>query len=181
MKLVIGNLLDLADRGEFDVIVQGCNTRGVMGAGIARQIAQRYPQALVADRGSMCFPDRLGKITTARAEDYTGRQFTIVNAYTQDDFRGNGRLADYDAIDSAFALIKKHFTGQRIAFPKIGAGLARGDWNIISSIIDSHMSDEDATLVVMPDDELARQHQNRQAYQASPLTAVLFGGYGGSH
>lgn len=177
MKIVKGNLLELADRGEFDVIVHGCNTRGVMGAGIAKAIAQTYPQAYIADKGSMYFPDRLGKITTAKAESYLGEPFIIVNAYTQDNFRGEGRLADYDAIDSAFALIKENFSGRRIGLPKIGAGLARGNWQIISEIIDSHLKDEDVSLVLLDTDEYFQNENATQApsnnYVHASLTDVL--------
>jgi O-acetyl-ADP-ribose deacetylase (regulator of RNase III) len=41
------------------------------------------------------------------------------------------------------------FSGKRIGYPKIGAGLAGGDWNIISSIIDKELIGEDHTLVLL--------------------------------
>ena len=70
-----------------------------------------------------------------------------MNAYTQFHWRGEGVLADYDAIQSAFRLIKQHFAGRRIGYPKIGAGLAKGDWAKISAIIDQQLAGEDHTLV----------------------------------
>ena len=50
MKTIKGDLISLASSGEFSAIIHGCNTRGVMGAGIARQIAQRWPEAEKADK-----------------------------------------------------------------------------------------------------------------------------------
>ena len=44
-----GNLLDMADAGEFDIIIQGCNCFNAMGAGLAPQIARRYPLAEAVD------------------------------------------------------------------------------------------------------------------------------------
>jgi len=36
----------------------------------------------------------------------------------------------------------------RIGYPKIGAGLAGGDWDVISRIIDDELMDWDHTVVV---------------------------------
>lgn len=157
MEIYTGNLLELAEQGVFDVVVQGCNTKGVMGGGIAKQIADRYPQALMVDRGSLHLPDRLGGFTVAEAGNLYGKKFNIVNAYTQDDFkRYPGKInADYNAIDKAFRQIAEVFDGKRIGYPKIGAGLAGGDWNIISSIIDNALKNQDHALVVLPGDDLA--------------------------
>ena len=56
-------------------------------------------------------------------------------------------MADYDAIRSVFRLVKQQFSGMTIGYPLIGAGLAKGDWTIISSIIDEELIGEDHTLV----------------------------------
>lgn len=57
-------------------------------------------------------------------------------------------LADYDAIRLAMRRIKTQFSGRRIAYPKIGAGLARGDWARIARIIDEELAGETHTLVL---------------------------------
>lgn len=71
-----------------------------------------------------------------------------MNAYTQFHWRGEGVLADYDAIRAAFRQIKQQFGGRRIGYPKIGAGLAKGDWATIAAIFDEELGGEDHTLVV---------------------------------
>jgi len=43
--------------------------------------------------------------------------------------------------------VKAQFSGKRIAYPKIGAGLAGGDWDIIRGIIDEELAGEDHTYV----------------------------------
>ena len=81
LKRVKGNLLDLAEAGEFDVVVQGCNCWNTMGGGIAKEIASRYPQALLADNETVKGDyNKLGNYTIARANV---AEFDIVNAYTQ--------------------------------------------------------------------------------------------------
>jgi hypothetical protein len=46
-----------------------------------------------------------------------------------------------------FKLLKLRYSGKKFGIPRIGAGLAGGDWNIISKIIDEEMDGEDVTLV----------------------------------
>lgn len=146
MKTIEGNLISLAKGGAFDVIVQGCNCFCTMGKGIALTIKQEFPEAYLADRKT-AYGDR-SKLGTYSQAAAIGRALTIVNAYTQFDWRGYGPKADYQAIEEAFTRLKTEFTGQRIAYPLIGAGLAGGDWTRISSIIDTALAGEDHTLVI---------------------------------
>lgn len=147
MKIVRGDLLKKALDGDFDVIVHGCNCHCTMGAGIALTIKNRFPEAYAADRATKP-GDRakLGTITYANIERGS-RRFTIVNGYTQFDFNSSGIRADYDAIRSVMKTVAAQFSGQRIGYPKIGAGLAGGDWAVISAIITEELSGQDHTFV----------------------------------
>lgn len=147
MRVVRGDLIQLALRGDFDVIVHGCNCMCAMGAGIAKAVRATFPDAYAADRKTVK-GDRakLGTISHATVS-HEGRAITVVNAYTQFDYRGSGVHVDYDAVRSAFRAIKEQFSGKRIGYPKIGAGLARGDWKILSATIDAELEGEDHTLV----------------------------------
>lgn len=146
MYVVTGNLLDLADGGEFDVIIHGCNCQCTMGAGIAKQIKQRFPAAFQADLQTGIGAQKLGTISYAKVQGFD-RTFTIVNAYTQPHWRGTGVKVDYAAIRSVMREVKTRFAGCRIGYPKIGAGLAGGDWAQISRIIDDELHGETHTLV----------------------------------
>jgi len=147
MKIVKGDLIQLALSEEFDVIIHGCNCFCSMGAGIARQIKERFPPADEADlKTQPGDKDKLGTYSKATIK-ITKQTLTIINGYTQYHHSGSKVLADYDAIDSLFSLIKTNFSGKRIGYPKIGAGLARGDWKKISSIIDHQLMGENHTLV----------------------------------
>ena len=147
MKTVEGDLLNLALHGEFDVIVHGCNCQCAMGAGIAQSIKSTFPEAFQADAATAkADRNKLGTISMATVQR-GGHQITVVNAYTQFHWRGKGTLADYVAIRSAFSVVKSEFSGPRIGYPLIGAGLAKGDWQTISEIIDEELQGEDHTLV----------------------------------
>jgi O-acetyl-ADP-ribose deacetylase (regulator of RNase III) len=148
MKQTTGDLIQLALSGEFDVIVHGCNCYCTMGAGIAKSIKATFPEAYQADcdtpKGSKA---KLGSISWATVTR-DSHKLTVVNAYTQYHWRGKGVLADYDAIRAAFRDVKTRFSGKKIGYPKIGAGLAGGDWTKIAKIIDEELKQEDHTLVI---------------------------------
>jgi len=74
-------------------------------------------------------------------------RFVIINAYTQYDWRGKGVKAEYAAIRKVFSRLRQEFSGLRIAYPLIGAGLARGDWNQIAAIIEEELAGMDHALV----------------------------------
>ena len=118
-----------------------------MGAGIAEVIRSQFPEAYDADlkteKGSR---DKLGTITqaTVKRDDH---EVTVVNAYTQFDYRGSGVLVDYEAVRSAMRSVRLSFPGKKIGYPKIGAGLAGGDWKLIARIIDEELEGEDHSLV----------------------------------
>jgi O-acetyl-ADP-ribose deacetylase (regulator of RNase III) len=147
VKIVRGDLLEMASTGRFDVIVHGCNCQCRMGRGIAAAIRERFPEAYDADlataKGDV---SKLGTLSQALVTRENMR-FTVVNAYTQRHWAGSGVLADYDAIRRVFRAMRSQFHGQRIGYPRIGAGLAGGDWVAIAAIIDEELAGEDHTLV----------------------------------
>lgn len=147
MKTILGDLLTFALDGKFDVILHGCNCQCQMGKGIALSIKKQFPEAYAADcmtpKGDAA---KLGTISVASIERGE-RRFDIVNAYTQFHWRGAGVLADYDAIRNVMKAAKAGYAGRRIGYPKIGAGLAGGDWQVIAAIIDEELAGEDHTLV----------------------------------
>jgi O-acetyl-ADP-ribose deacetylase (regulator of RNase III) len=133
LKHTKGNLLDLAEAGEFDVVVQGCNCFCRMGSGIAKEIRERYPNAwnvdMLTNEGDYT---KLGTWTDADAG-----KFWIINAYTQYD---TAKSAGQDVFEYlAFGLILQkleHVHGtKRIGLPYIGMGLAGGKKETIIPMI----------------------------------------------
>ncbi|WP_299002228.1 macro domain-containing protein [uncultured Shewanella sp.] len=147
MKYINGDLIKLAQQGHFDVIIHGCNCFCAMGAGIAKQIRQHFPEAYIADRQTK--KGDVAKLGTYSCAKVRSRQhdFVVVNAYTQFHWSGDGVKLDYDAVYRVFTLLKQDFSGLRIGYPMIGAGLAGGDWHIIAPIIDKALCEENHTLV----------------------------------
>lgn len=158
-----GDLIKLALQGEFDVIAHGCNCQCVMGAGIAPQMAKafgvdEYPMESPDYKGSI---NKLGTIEfekqwfplpTTTGVNFGGFSLFVVNAYTQFNYGrnhadGDKKPVDYDAITMVMKKMNHIFKGKHIGLPKIGAGLAGGDWRIISGIIERELKDCDVTIV----------------------------------
>jgi len=137
-----GDLIKKAHAGEFDVIVHGCNCFCTMGAGIAKTIRQVFPAAYEADLATKEGDQtKLGTYSVAEVQ-VNNNPLLILNAYTQYQWRGPGRKADYEAIRQVFHQVKKDYAGKRIGYPAIGAGLAGGDWAIIAAIINEELAGE---------------------------------------
>jgi O-acetyl-ADP-ribose deacetylase (regulator of RNase III) len=128
-----GNLLTLAQEGEFDIIVHGCNCFCKMGSGIAKEIRTKYPLAASAD-GVTKSGDylKLGNWTEYKVLD----KFTIINAYTQYNVSSTEDVFEYVAFSIILQKLLQKYGSKRIGFPYIGMGLAGGDKNIILPMLE---------------------------------------------
>lgn len=141
LKHTKGNLIDLAEQGEFDIIVHGCNCQNVMGSGIAKEIRERYPIAYYVDSQYETFSNPiilLGNFSIARGvgNPKLGHRFSIINAYTQLDYLPRG--IDHFEYESFRMILRKLFVlypTSRFGFPYIGMGLAGGDSKRIMEIL----------------------------------------------
>lgn len=138
MMYVNGDLIKLANHGDFDIIIHGCNCFCTMGAGIAKAIKQEFPSAyfeadLKTQKG---LRNKLGTYSLS-----IERGLVIINAYTQYTYWDKNDMLDYSAVLSVFQKIKLDFDSSevipKIGIPKIGAGLAGGDWERIEELIES--------------------------------------------
>ena len=136
LKHTKGNLLDLAEAGEFDIVVQGCNCFNTMGGGIAREIRERYWQAAEVDnltvRGDY---NKLGNWTSAPVVTPT-TEFEIVNAYTQYNMSTGEDVFEYLAFRLILQKLLHAYGDKRIGLPYIGMGLAGGDPDVIIPMIE---------------------------------------------
>ena len=143
LKRVQGDLLTLAERGRFDIIVHGCNCQNTMGSGIARQVKERYPEAFQADyeydNDTKYRFNKLGNYSIAKI--FSESNFFIVNAYTQ--FHYLPRNVDHFEYASFAVILQKlhHYYGNYdFGFPYIGMGLAGGDSTRIITMLEEFAS-----------------------------------------
>ncbi len=168
-----GNLITLAQKGRYTEISHGANCFCVMGAGIAPQIAKAFPEAEEADNDTIRGDkSKLGDLTFADVMCHD-QALTVYNLYTQYGTRGRAEGIpdiDYSALRMAFMKVnadvaklkgnqRRHnssrssyydYAGltQLLGIPQIGAGLAGGDWDIISKIINEVTPDVEIELVL---------------------------------
>lgn len=158
MNNVQGDLLKMAKEGQFDLIAHGCNCKGIMGAGIALQVAKEFPMAKYADikyRSTM--KDLIGPKfeeamlgTLSLAEH---NKCIVLNLYTQIE-----PGASFDLKAGFHPCLKKVYQmyqrenpynpKKRIGFPMIGAGIGGGDWRNISAYIENVLDSEFEVTIV---------------------------------
>ena len=162
-----GDLIQLAKEGRFDVITHGCNCLSNMGAGIAPQMAKAFGVdkfwmeswgPSISKLGCIDYETFvIGKNAIWSIEDADNKlnepELIVVNSYTQFRYGKNhtdgvSKPLDYEALTLCMRKINQEFSGKHIGLPKIGAGLAGGDWNRIKNIIQTELKDMQVSVVI---------------------------------
>lgn len=148
----VGNLFNLykevgeennsTDSEVMNVIIHGCNAQGRMGSGFAKELRARFPGAY--DEYKKQYEStglQLGKNVYYLPHD---ENTLIVNAITQKYYGYDGKkYVSYDAIDDCMIELNTLLSGMdgniQIHFPKIGADLGGGNWEVIKSIIETRV------------------------------------------
>ena len=160
--------------GEVAVICHCCNVFGGWGRGFVLALRNRYPQA-ESDYRSFCAPyqssnarrnDLMGQLclSKVRNEIYVaniiGQYFYSMNQKDIKNTAGvadqympvSGRFVNYDAIRAGFRKIYEGMSseGKRfsIHMPRMGCGLAGGDWGVIEKIIAEEFSAKGIEVMV---------------------------------
>ncbi|MCY7830321.1 Appr-1-p processing protein [Bacillus spizizenii] len=153
IEIVKGNILDASE----DIIVQQVNCKGVMGAGLAKAILNKYPNVKKEYQSFRNFnlnkglTDKhlLGLVNYVRVSD--GK--VIANVFGQVNIKKNHFdktvYTKTEALTRGLKEVKElsKQLNKSVAIPYgIGCGLAGGDWNIISELIDSIFSDYNVAI-----------------------------------
>ncbi|MGK9268724.1 Appr-1-p processing protein [Bacillus inaquosorum] len=153
INIVKGNILDAIE----DIIVQQVNCKGVMGAGLAKSILNKYPNVKKEYQSFRNFnlnkgltdKDLLGLVNYVRVSD--GK--VIANVFGQINIKKNHFdktvYTKTEALTRGLKEVKElsKQLNKSVAIPYgIGCGLAGGDWNIISELIDSIFSDYNVAI-----------------------------------
>jgi len=126
---------------ERGIIVHGCNARGVMGSGLAKQVKEKWPDCYEEYRNHILFQAHGGRRCLGDVIPYSvNDELIVANAITQDDYgREPGQVyVNYAAINTCFLAIASAASALQLPvhYPKIGAGLGGGDWELIEKQID---------------------------------------------
>jgi len=128
--IVKGDLIEMMQMNEFDVVIHGCNCFCTMGAGVALRLATKYPSILKADMTTKPGDiTKLGGYSTTNIS-INNQNVQVFNAYTQYGYgsKRGGVEANFNYIHEALDKIADVIPmGSRIGLPFIGCGLAGGN------------------------------------------------------
>ena len=152
MKYKIGNIIDAALNGEIAGFAHQCNCLHLWNSGLAPQVKERIPGAFEVDaltkHGNT---EKLGKF----AVYYDPSGFSIYNCYGQFMNCSAGGVTIYEYLGEAlFQVASSLAAGTKFGLPKIGCGAAKGDWSIVSKLIEQHFSHVDLTVYVLSEKEI---------------------------
>lgn len=131
------------------IILHGCNSLGLMGKGLAKQVKHKYPQVF-QDYSRYCYSARchpdclnysepgeliLGKIITTPINS----RLIVISGITQLTIGNdpNVKYANLNAIQQVFRQVNEIAVnlGLEVHMPKIGCGLGGLDWIQVSGLL----------------------------------------------
>ena len=133
-----------------DFICHQVNCKGVMGAGVARALYEKWPQvkseylSFYRSKTSNCkSKQELDEVTKSLLGQYqlveinkVGFPRYVINIFSQYDYGGNKCHTDYSAISRAVNFLFLRYRSSTFAFPYgFGCGLAGGNWDDVFHLI----------------------------------------------
>lgn len=134
IKQYTGNIL----KSNVNIVCQQVNHQGVMGAGLAKEIKDRYPEVM-SPYLQLCKMD-FDKIRRNGIVSWctVGDNRYIASIFGQDKYGTDRRHTDYYALSAGFETVRQYAEPRRliVGIPyKIGCGLGGGDWKVVKDII----------------------------------------------
>lgn len=160
IEIVRGCLLDALDKQEVVCIGHVVNTLGVMGAGLAKNIRNRYPKVYAeykegVDDWTRSYGVRsglLGQYQELFISDTPTDSRAVFNLFAQDDVGTHKRQLNYGALAQALVSMAREtrwtiHSGYSVGFPHLmGCGLAGGEWNIVLEMIEFIFRDHNVKI-----------------------------------
>ncbi len=140
---VKGSLFDATT----DVIGQGCNMQGVMGAGIAKDFRELYP-VMYQDYRAKCLAGEveLGGYDMYPVDDTPG---WVANLYTQRLPGADASLAAVAQSVTKLCLDLQEKTGMHsLGLPRIGCGIGGLQWEDVQAVLQNIAKDNEVNIVV---------------------------------
>lgn len=125
------------------VIAHVCNNLGAWGAGFTKSLSERWPTAEEHYRRQQLLI--LGRNHFVRVG--VGPQY-VCSMIAQDGLGVDRRRLSYDALATCLKSLAESTAevGAEVQMPRIGAGLAGGEWSIIETMIEHHLKDIRVTV-----------------------------------
>lgn len=146
INYVTGNLLE----SEADIIGHQVNAQGVMGAGLAKQIRSRYPN-VYNDYTALCKTNQNKNTLMGQAQFIeVGTNKYVASLFGQLYYgRQKMQYTHYPSLKAALTELREvaEEHGISVGLPKfLGCGLAGGDWEVVSKIIEEAFDGYEVTI-----------------------------------
>lgn len=148
VQYITGNLFST----KATLIAHGVNCRGAFGSGVAGQMKRIFPGAYTAYIEK--YQKEGWKLGDVQIIEIAPNTFPLIaNCATQFGYGyadGQTVFADYPAIERVMEVLEYYCSTRKysLAIPRIGAGLAGGDWETINQIIKDVFDKSPVTLEV---------------------------------
>lgn len=140
---------DIFKQKDINLIIHCCNCFNTMGAGIARFIKDKFPEASEADQATKSGDKgKLGTVSFAKSGD-----MYIANLYAQYLMGSDKRQIDYEAMYKALCVVRDKVakSGNKyvIGTPYLmGCDRAKGSWRIVSAMLEDVFGGEEFKVVI---------------------------------
>lgn len=132
VNLIEGNILTPPTHNENTIICHQVNCRAAMGAGLARQIRDKWP-VVFDEYVKVCSPKKLGDFQVVQVAP----QLYVANLFGQSSFGRDKRQTNYAALGTAlFRAMKEHPNATFRVPYGLGCGLAGGNWVTVLNLIE---------------------------------------------
>ncbi|MCT7965066.1 hypothetical protein NG799_01805 [Laspinema sp. D1] len=135
LKIIRANLLDM----EYGMICHQVNLKGVMGAGLAKQIRDKYPQ--VYQQYKNCLENKsLGDILAVSVAD----NLMVLNLFAQTDIGTGQQQTNMTALKECCAAVRRFNRDWDYMMPiylpyNLGCGLGGANWSEVSKLIEEEL------------------------------------------
>lgn len=161
VTLVKRDLIEVMKSGYPMMVMHGCNMQGAMGAGFAKEV-RAFAEPCYYDYANWLDFQEDANMRPTLGDVRVNQQHSVLffHALTQDTYGREERKLNYGALAKACSFVNSYLKknpevarlfrsniGSRIHMPKIGCGLAGGDWNIVKEILQVSF-DSDISIVV---------------------------------
>ena len=170
IKEVRGDLLE----SESKIRCHQVNCKGVMGAGLAKQVKDKYPEVFEQYK-ALC--DQFGSKLLGHTQFIACHDGTVIaNLFAQDDYGQDKVQTDIGALEECISKVADFAfrLGVQPAFPKfLGCGLAGGNWDEVAPLIAGYFDFKGAgCLIVERDNQPTPEAVPDSAPEPSPSVAA---------
>lgn len=150
IPLIEGDILSPASPEQYGnvIICHQVNCKGVMGAGLAKQVRMKHPHVYHHYRNACnAFGSKqLGKAQLVSCLADNG--YVIANIFGQDGYGRDRCYTDYKALSAAFRYLSDT-KGWTIRIPyKMGCGLGGGNWSLVLEAIKTELIDKGCSVEI---------------------------------